>query len=152
MFLACCGAHGNEPKNIQRSTCGRDTFCKSPEGGGSLLFGTPLMPGMNGAYYLVQARAVITRGTLELPDLPLIFYVQALLWLCLLLLFLHRWMTVPKAGNAIGVLCFWGLSAMTHIGVFGATVMFGGLAIGFFIVRQRGSGWRVLWPLLAAEQ
>jgi len=198
---------------------------------GSLLFGTPLMPGMNGAYYLVQARAVITHGTLGLPDLPLIFYVQAflaravqwvsgqdldtcilltvkltdstlpalvalpvallvrrwakttrsplwiapvaaaavvlsapilgmvgnfeknslgLLWLCLLLLFLHRWMTIPKAGNAIGVLCFWGLSAMTHIGVFGATVMFGGLAIGFFIVSQRGLGWRVLLPLLAA--
>lgn len=198
---------------------------------GSLLFGTTLMPGTNGGYYPVQARALLTHGTLGLPDLPLIFFIQAslaravqwisgrdldscillaakltdtilpalvalpvallvrrwakaaraplwiapvaaaavvlsapilgmvgnfeknslgLLWLCLLLLFLHLWMTLPTAGNAAGVLCFWGLSAMTHIGVFGATVLFGGLAIGFFLVMQRGLGWRVLWPLLAA--
>jgi len=198
---------------------------------GSLLFGTPLMPGMNGAYYLVQARAVIVRGALGLPDLPLIFYVQAslaravrwffgldpdsciilavkltdailptlaalpvallvrrwgkaagapawiapaaaaavvlsapvlgmvgnfeknslgLLWLCLLLLFIHMWMTRPTLPNAAGVLCFWGLAALTHIGVFGATVTFGGLAIVFFLVMRRGPGWRAIWPLLAA--
>ena len=198
---------------------------------GSLLFGTALMPGMNGAYYLVQARAVLTHGTLGLPDLPLIFYVQAslarvvswvsgwdldscilfsvkltdsilpalvalpvallvrrwaksaatpawiapvaaaavtlsapildmvgnfeknslgLLWLCLLLLFIHLWLTRPTLPNAAGVLCFWGLAALTHIGVFGASVMFGGLAIAFYLVMRRGEGWRVLWPLLAA--
>jgi hypothetical protein len=198
---------------------------------GSLLFGTSLMPGMNGGYYLVQARAVLARGTLGLPDLPLIFYVQAalaravrwvsgwdldscilfavkltdailpalvalpvallvrrwgtvvaapawiapaaatavvlsapvlgmvgnfeknslgLLWLCLLLLFIHMWMTRPTPPNAVGVLCFWGLAALTHIGIFGATVMFGGLAIVLYVVRQRGTGWHTLWPLLAA--
>ena len=198
---------------------------------GTLLFGTALMPGMNGAYYLVQTRALLTHGTLGLPDLPLIFQVQAalarivqwisgqdldscilfavkltdailpalvalpvallvrrwgkaagapawiapvaaatvtlsapmlgmvgnfeknslgLLWLCLLLLFIHLWMVRPTLQNAAGVLCFLGLAAVTHIAVFGASVMFGGLAIAFYLVSQRGSGWRALWPLLAA--
>ena len=198
---------------------------------GSLLFGTSLMPGMNGAYYLVQARAVLTHGMLGLPDLPLTFYLQAslaqvlqwvsgrglepcilfavkltdailpalvalpvallvrrwtktagapawiaptaaaavtlsapilgmvgnfeknslgLLWLCLLLLFIHQWLTRPALPSAAGVLCFWGLAAVTHIGVFGATVMFGGLAISFYLALQRGPGWHKIWPLLAA--
>ncbi|MCX6969116.1 MAG: hypothetical protein NTV93_03055 [Verrucomicrobia bacterium] len=198
---------------------------------GSLLFGTALMPGMNGAYYLVQARAVLTHGTLGLPDLPLIFYLQAslaralqwisrrdlepcilfavkltdailpalvalpvallvrrwtkaagapawiaptaaaavtlsspilgmvgnfeknslaLLWLCLLLLFIHLWLTRPTFPSAVGVLCFWGLAALTHIGVFGATVLFSGLAIALFLALQRGPEWRKIWPLLAA--
>ncbi len=42
-----------------------------------LLFGTPYMLGVNGAYYLVQARAILERGVLGLSDLPLIFYLQA---------------------------------------------------------------------------
>jgi len=42
-----------------------------------LLFSTPYMPGVNGAYYLIQARAVLERGVLGLPDLPLTFYLQA---------------------------------------------------------------------------
>src|SRR5579862_7176871 len=46
---------------------------------GWLLFSTPLVPGMNGGYYLVQARSVLTKGTLGVPDLPLTFYVQAAL-------------------------------------------------------------------------
>jgi hypothetical protein len=47
-----------------------------------LLFGTPYMPGVNGAYYLVQARAILERGSLGIPDLPLTFYFQArLAWL-----------------------------------------------------------------------
>ncbi len=198
---------------------------------GSLLFGTALVPGTNGGYYPVQARALLTHGSLGIPDLPLIFYMQAslawtlqwvsgwdldscilfsvkvtdsilpalvalpvallvrrwtktvgapawiaptaaasltlsapilgmvgnfeknslgLLWLCLLLLFIQRWLTRPELPNAAGVLCFWGLAAVTHIGVFGASVMFGGLAIAIFLVRQRGKGWRVLWPLVAA--
>jgi len=198
---------------------------------GSLLFGSSLMPGMNGGYYLVQARVLLTHGSLGLPDLPLIFYVQAslaravswisgrdldscilfsvkltdsllpalvalpvallvrrwakaagapawlapaaaatvvlsapildmvgnfeknslgLLWLCLLLLFIHLWLTRPCLPRAAGVVCFWGLAALTHIGVFGASVMFGGLAMVFFLVGQRGPGWRTLWPLLAA--
>ncbi|MEI6494074.1 MAG: hypothetical protein WCO94_16125, partial [Verrucomicrobiota bacterium] len=198
---------------------------------GSLLFGTALMPGMNGAYYLVQARALLTHGSLGIPDLPLIFHVQAtvaliaqwifrwdldscilfavkltdtilpalvalpvallvrrwskaarspawiapvaaaavalsapilgmvgnfeknslgLLWLCFLLLFIHLWLTRPILPNAAGVLCFWGLAAVTHIGVFGGSVMFGGLAIAFFLVVRRGPGCHALWPLLAA--
>ena len=42
-----------------------------------LLFSTPYMPGVNGAYYLIQARAILERGVLGLPDLPLTFYLQA---------------------------------------------------------------------------
>jgi hypothetical protein len=42
-----------------------------------LLFSTSLVPGMNGAYYLVQARSLIERGQLGIPDLPLTFVVQA---------------------------------------------------------------------------
>jgi hypothetical protein len=44
-----------------------------------LLFGTPYMPGINGAYYLVQARALLERGALGIPDLPLTFYLHAAL-------------------------------------------------------------------------
>jgi len=46
---------------------------------GWLLFRTPLMPGMNGAYYLVQTRALIEQGKLGIPDLPLTFYIDAAL-------------------------------------------------------------------------
>jgi hypothetical protein len=43
----------------------------------SVQFGTKLMPGMNGAYYLVQVRAVIEKGHLAEHDMPLIFWLQA---------------------------------------------------------------------------
>ncbi len=47
-----------------------------------LLFGTPYVPGVNGAYYLIQARAILERGVLGIPDLPLTYYLQAgLAWL-----------------------------------------------------------------------
>lgn len=45
----------------------------------SLLFSTSLMPGMNGAYYLVQARSLLEKGALAIPDLPLVFALHALL-------------------------------------------------------------------------
>lgn len=44
-----------------------------------LLFSTPLVPGMNGAYYLVQARSLLLQGKLGIPDLPLTFVIQAIL-------------------------------------------------------------------------
>ncbi len=44
-----------------------------------LIFGTPLMPGINGGYYLVQARSIIERGALGIPDMPLIFHIHAAL-------------------------------------------------------------------------
>ena len=44
-----------------------------------LLFSTPLVPGINGAYYLVQARALLEQGKLGIPDLPLTFWVDAAL-------------------------------------------------------------------------
>jgi len=34
---------------------------------------------MNGAYYLVQARSLLEKGTLAIPDLPLVFCLHALL-------------------------------------------------------------------------
>ncbi|MBI5422824.1 MAG: hypothetical protein HZA32_01970 [Opitutae bacterium] len=42
-----------------------------------LQFSTPLAPGMNGAYYFVQARALLEHGRLGIPDLPLTFWLQA---------------------------------------------------------------------------
>ena len=42
-----------------------------------LLWSTPLVPGMNGGYYLVQARALQEHGRLGIPDLPLTFILQA---------------------------------------------------------------------------
>ena len=44
-----------------------------------LLFRTPYVPGMNGGYYLVQARALLERGVLGIPDMPLTFHVHAAL-------------------------------------------------------------------------
>ncbi len=198
---------------------------------GSILFGTALMPGTNGAYYLVQTRSLLSRGALGIPDLPLAFHLQAslaravqwvsgrdiescilfsvkladsilpalvalpvsllvsrwtkvagaptaialaaaalatmnapvlnmagnleknslgLLWLSMLLLFIHMWMTRPTLANAAGVLCFWGLAAVTHIGVFGASVTFGVMAIVICLAVSRGRAWLALWPLLFA--
>lgn len=37
----------------------------------------PLMVGDDGAYYLVQVRAILQDGTLAFPDFPLLFYLQA---------------------------------------------------------------------------
>lgn len=37
----------------------------------------PLVVGDDGAYYLVQVRAILRGGTLAIPDFPLLFYVQA---------------------------------------------------------------------------
>ena len=40
------------------------------------------MPGVNGAYYLVQARSLIEHGVLGIPDMPLTFHIHAMLaWL-----------------------------------------------------------------------
>ena len=198
---------------------------------GILLFGTPLMPGTNGVYYLVQARALLLHGSLGLPDLPLTFCMQAslarfvqwlsgwdldscillavkltdavlpalaalpvallvrrwgkgenashwiapaaaavvtlntpmldmvgslgknslgLLWLAALLYFIHLWISCPTWRNAAGVLGFWALIAVTHIGVFGASLIFGGLALVFFLAMERGRALRALWPLLIA--
>ena len=45
-------------------------------------FSTQHMPGVNGAYYLVQARLIIERGALGIPDMPLTFHLHAALaWL-----------------------------------------------------------------------
>jgi hypothetical protein len=44
-----------------------------------LLFRTPYIPGMNGGYYLVQARALMERGVLGFPDMPLTFHLHAAL-------------------------------------------------------------------------
>lgn len=42
-----------------------------------ILFNTQRMPGMNGAYSLVQARSLIEKGALGLPDFPLMFALHA---------------------------------------------------------------------------
>jgi hypothetical protein len=40
-------------------------------------FTPPLVVGEDGAYYLVQVRAILRGGRLAIPDFPLLFYVQA---------------------------------------------------------------------------
>jgi hypothetical protein len=42
-----------------------------------LHFSTPLVQGMNGGYYLVQARSLIEKFSLAIPDLPLVFTIHA---------------------------------------------------------------------------
>lgn len=42
-----------------------------------LLWSTPYVPGVNGAYYLVQARALLERGRMGVPDFPLVFHLHA---------------------------------------------------------------------------
>jgi hypothetical protein len=42
-----------------------------------LHFSTPMIQGMNGAYYLVQARSLIEKAALAIPDLPLTFALHA---------------------------------------------------------------------------
>ncbi len=44
-----------------------------------LHFTTPYVPGINGGYYLVQARSLIEHGVLGIPDMPLTFYLHAAL-------------------------------------------------------------------------
>lgn len=44
---------------------------------GWILFSAESMPGVNGTYSLVQARSLIEKGTLGLPDFPLLFALQA---------------------------------------------------------------------------
>lgn len=40
-------------------------------------FSTPLMPKVNGAYYLVQVRVLLTTGHLAYRDFPLLFWIEA---------------------------------------------------------------------------
>ena len=44
-----------------------------------LHFTTPYVPGINGGYYLVQARSFTEHGVLGIPDMPLTFYLHAAL-------------------------------------------------------------------------
>lgn len=37
-----------------------------------------LLPGLDGAYYWVQVRSIIDKQTLAFPDLPLVFWIQAI--------------------------------------------------------------------------
>ncbi len=44
---------------------------------GFIYAGVEFMPKINGAYYLVQARAILETGRTGIPDLPLLFYIHA---------------------------------------------------------------------------
>lgn len=196
----------------------------------TILFSSPLVPGMNGAYYLVQARSVLAHGTLGIPDLPLTFYLQAalawvlraltgqplepsivlavkladallpalvvvpvawlvrrwaalsrapawialaagataalngpvlgmvgdfqknslgLVWLAALLYAIQLWMEAPSPRRAVAVIGFWGLIGLTHIAVFGASLLMGALAFLFYRAHHRFQ-WRTAAPLLLA--
>ncbi len=45
----------------------------------AVLFSTPLMPKVNGAYYLVQVRSILSKGSLAFDDSPLLFWLEAAL-------------------------------------------------------------------------
>jgi hypothetical protein len=71
-----------------------------------------------------------------------------LVWLAALLWSIHIWLNDPTPRHATKVVVFWGLAGITHIAVFGASLLFGGLAILFYFAGHRGRTWRILWPLL----
>lgn len=52
-----------------------------------LNFSISLVPGIGGGYNLVQIRAIVEEGHLALPDMPLLFYFNALIVKTLLFLF-----------------------------------------------------------------
>lgn len=52
-----------------------------------LNFSIPLVPGLGGGYNLVQIRSIIEEGRLAFPDMPLLFYLNALFVKVLLFLF-----------------------------------------------------------------
>ncbi len=52
-----------------------------------LNFSVPLVPGLGGGYNLVQIRAILEGGHLALPDMPLLFYLNAMIIKVLLLFF-----------------------------------------------------------------
>lgn len=175
-----------------------------------LHWSTPLVQGMNGGYYLVQARSLIEKFALAIPDLPLVFILQAclgklvhwmtslslndsvlfavktvdsvlpalsvipvmllgawwsrgdkvdlaiialaallvpagapallmvgdfeknslgLMLLCTLAWALHRWATNPSRSRMIVAVSVLGLIGITHIGVFGTTLIFVGCSL-----------------------
>ncbi len=175
-----------------------------------LHFSTPLVQGMNGGYYLVQARSLIEKYALAIPDLPLVFTIQAcaaklihwlspldlnqsvqlavktmdsllpalavipimllgrswsrgdkvdagiialaavlvpagapallmvgdfeknslgLALLCALSWALHRWVAEHTRQRALVAVCMLGLIGITHIGVFGTTLIFVGSSL-----------------------
>jgi hypothetical protein len=44
-----------------------------------ILFRTPLVPGINGAYYLVQDRSLLEKRHLGIADFPLTFMLHAVI-------------------------------------------------------------------------
>ena len=54
---------------------------------GILNFNIPLVPGSGGGYTIVQIREVIETGSLALPDMPLLFYLNAFIVKILISLF-----------------------------------------------------------------
>ena len=196
-----------------------------------LLFGTDFVPGVNGAYYLVQARSLMERGVLGIPDMPLTFHLHAalawllikvggigqadailwavklcdavlpplvawpvfvlvrrwakargqgdgvplaaaalacfawpwlrmvgelqknslaLVWLALLAMALHRWLTAPTPTRGVAVLACLLLLGLTHIGVLGVTVVMLVLVMGVFLGRRNFVSWRRVLPWLVA--
>ena len=194
-----------------------------------LLFGTDYVPGVNGAYYLVQARSLMERGMLAIPDMPLMFHLHAalawllikvvgmgqvdailwavklcdavlpplvawsvfvlvrrwakacgqgdwvplaaaalacfawpwlrmvgdlqknslaLVWLALLAMALHRWLSAPTPVRGMAVLASLLLLGLTHIGVLGATVVMLVFVMGVFLDRQDFDNWLRVLPWL----
>lgn len=200
----------------------------------SLHFRSPLVPGLNGGYYLVQARALLLDGWLGIPDLPLTFVLHAtvaklihlahggdledsivlavktldsllpplaavpvfvlgmawsrllgrgawlvpvvaallavgmpglsitgefeknalgLVWLAALIWSLHEWLEHADARHALRALLLLGLAGVTHIGVFGAALLFTGITLAISLVQhpallRRRSTWIVLGSAL----
>lgn len=196
-----------------------------------LLFGTDFVPGVNGAYYLVQARSLMERGVLGIPDMPLTFHLHAalawllvkvggmgqaeailwvvklcdavlpplvawpvfvlvrrwakacgqgdgvplaaaalacfawpwlrmvgdlqknslaLVWLAVLAMALHRWLSVPTPTRGVAVLACLLLLGLTHIGVLGAALVMLVLVMPVFLGRQDFVRWRPVLPWVVA--
>jgi hypothetical protein len=188
-----------------------------------LHWSTPLVQGMNGGYYLVQARSLIEKFALAIPDLPLVFVIQAcfaklihwcsslslnesvlfavksvdsvlpvfsvipvmllgaqwskgdrvdlgivalaavlvpagapallmigdfeknslgLALLCTLVWALHRWASEPTRSRLVVAVGLLGLIGVTHIGVFGTTLIFVGSALSALAVAHGREGIR----------
>ena len=195
-----------------------------------LHFTTALVPGMNGGYYLVQARSLIEKGTLGIPDLPLVFTLQSLLarlihavssldlnhsvilavkladstlpalavipvmllglgwshgtskvdWalaalagiaviagpaalsmvgefeknslglalMCGLMWAMRRWADQPRRGTMLTAVAFLGLIGITHIGVFGTSLVFAASTFGTLALAQGREGLKRVGRLL----
>ena len=104
-----------------------------------------LIPGVNGAYYLIQARAILHTGALGIPDFPLLFYLQAGLGALFSLftpmnraIFIAVRLTDTIIPVLIAVPVFLFVRAFYGAGKQRYTTIIGALSVGLIAVGNRG--------------